>query len=78
MQSSSNAVEASGTFTIGDLTIHRLGFGAMRITGPGVSRRRRQGALERLLERVAVRLREAIKSEGGAGGAAPGGGPLQG
>jgi len=28
---------SSGTFTIGgDLTIHRLGFGAMRITGPGI------------------------------------------
>ena len=28
---------ASGTFAIGgDLTVHRLGFGAMRITGPGV------------------------------------------
>jgi aryl-alcohol dehydrogenase-like predicted oxidoreductase len=28
---------ASGTFTLGgDLTVHRLGFGAMRITGPGV------------------------------------------
>jgi len=27
---------ASGTFTIGDITINRLGFGAMRITGPGV------------------------------------------
>lgn len=28
---------ASGTFIIGgDLTIHRLGFGAMRITGPGI------------------------------------------
>jgi pyridoxine 4-dehydrogenase len=28
---------ASGTFQIGsDLTIHRLGFGAMRITGPGI------------------------------------------
>jgi len=28
---------ASGTLTIGgDLTIHRLGFGAMRITGPGI------------------------------------------
>lgn len=28
---------ASGTFTIGgDLQIHRLGFGAMRITGPGI------------------------------------------
>jgi aryl-alcohol dehydrogenase-like predicted oxidoreductase len=27
---------ASGTFAIGDITINRLGFGAMRITGPGV------------------------------------------
>ena len=28
---------ASGTFTIGgDLTIYRLGFGAMRLTGPGI------------------------------------------
>lgn len=28
---------ASGTFTIGgDLPVHRLGFGAMRITGPGI------------------------------------------
>ena len=28
---------ASGTFTLGgELPIHRLGFGAMRITGPGI------------------------------------------
>jgi len=28
---------ASGTFTIGDdVTVHRFGFGAMRITGPGI------------------------------------------
>ena len=27
----------SGTFVVGgDLPVHRLGFGAMRITGPGV------------------------------------------
>jgi len=26
----------SGAFTLGDITIHRLGFGAMRITGPGI------------------------------------------
>jgi pyridoxine 4-dehydrogenase len=25
-----------GTLTLGDLTVHRLGFGAMRLTGPGV------------------------------------------
>jgi aryl-alcohol dehydrogenase-like predicted oxidoreductase len=30
------AVEGSGTFTLGDLEVHRLGFGAMRITGRGV------------------------------------------
>jgi aryl-alcohol dehydrogenase-like predicted oxidoreductase len=29
-------VEASGTFVIGDLRVHRLGFGAMRLTGPGI------------------------------------------
>jgi aryl-alcohol dehydrogenase-like predicted oxidoreductase len=27
---------ASGTFTIGDLTVHRLGFGSMQLPGPGV------------------------------------------
>jgi aryl-alcohol dehydrogenase-like predicted oxidoreductase len=31
------SANASGTFTLGgDLTVHRLGFGAMQITGPGV------------------------------------------
>jgi pyridoxine 4-dehydrogenase len=29
-------VGSSGTFTLGDLPVHRLGFGAMRITGPGI------------------------------------------
>jgi pyridoxine 4-dehydrogenase len=29
-------VLASGTFSIGPRTFHRLGFGAMRITGPGI------------------------------------------
>jgi aryl-alcohol dehydrogenase-like predicted oxidoreductase len=32
---STNA-SSSGTFTIGDIEIHRLGFGAMRITGTGI------------------------------------------
>ena len=27
---------AAGTVTIGDLTVNRMGFGAMRITGPGI------------------------------------------
>lgn len=32
-----NSATASGTFLLGgDLPIHRLGFGAMRITGPGI------------------------------------------
>ena len=29
-------VHASGTFTLGDTTVHRLGFGAMRLTGKGI------------------------------------------
>lgn len=29
-------VSASGTFALGDKTVHRLGFGAMRLTGPGI------------------------------------------
>jgi len=29
-------VEQSGTFALGDLTVHRLGYGAMQICGPGV------------------------------------------
>ncbi len=37
MTSSAPIVHPSGTFTIGgDLPVHRLGFGAMRITGPGI------------------------------------------
>src|SRR5436305_10471902 len=37
MSTATITAAASGTFTIGgDLTINRLGFGAMRITGPGV------------------------------------------
>ena len=36
-QTSSVNASASGTFSLGgDLSVHRLGFGAMRITGPGV------------------------------------------
>jgi aryl-alcohol dehydrogenase-like predicted oxidoreductase len=32
----SSVAQAAGTFTLGDLTVNRLGFGAMRITGKGV------------------------------------------
>jgi aryl-alcohol dehydrogenase-like predicted oxidoreductase len=34
---SDSPIKASGTLTVGgDLEVHRLGFGAMRITGPGI------------------------------------------
>jgi len=33
---SEQPVRSSGTFTLGDLPVHRLAFGAMRITGPGI------------------------------------------
>jgi pyridoxine 4-dehydrogenase len=34
---STRPIDASGTFTLGgDLTVHRLGYGAMRITGDGI------------------------------------------
>lgn len=37
MTTSSSVAQAAGTFTLGgDLTVNRLGFGAMRITGKGV------------------------------------------
>ncbi len=37
MSPSDRPVEQSGTFAIGgDLPVHRLGFGAMRLTGPGI------------------------------------------
>jgi len=35
-QTITRPVEASGTFRIGDMTVHRLGYGAMQITGKGV------------------------------------------
>jgi aryl-alcohol dehydrogenase-like predicted oxidoreductase len=33
---SDHPVTASGTFRFGDLEVHRLGYGAMQLTGPGV------------------------------------------
>jgi aryl-alcohol dehydrogenase-like predicted oxidoreductase len=37
MTNGTNAASAAGTITIGgDLTVNRLGFGAMRVTGPGI------------------------------------------
>jgi len=48
-------VNSSGTFMLGDLTVHRMGFGAMRITGPGI-----WGPPEDHDEAVAV-LRRAVE-----------------
>lgn len=31
-----NAVTASGTYQLGDRTVHRMGYGAMQLAGPGV------------------------------------------
>lgn len=36
MNHANNPVSAAGTLPLGDLTVNRLGFGAMRITGPDV------------------------------------------
>ncbi len=48
---------ASGTFTIGgDITIYRLGFGAMRITGPGIWGEPRDRAEARRVVKRAVEL----------------------
>ena len=49
-------IEKSGTFTLGDRRVRRLGYGAMQLAGPGVYGSPRDGA-----EAVAV-LREAVAS----------------
>jgi len=36
MPAASSAASAAGTITLGDLTVNRLGYGAMRITGKGI------------------------------------------
>lgn len=33
--SGERSASASGTVRIGDITVHRLGYGSMRLTGPG-------------------------------------------
>jgi pyridoxine 4-dehydrogenase len=54
MSTATISAAASGTFTIGgDLTIHRLGFGAMRLTGPGIwGEPRDRGEAIRVLKRA--------------------------
>lgn len=54
MSTATVSATASGTFTLGgDLTIHRLGFGAMRITGEGIwGEPKDPGEAKRVLRRV--------------------------
>src|SRR5580698_1979681 len=49
-------VQKSGTFTLGDRTVHRLGYGAMQLAGPGVfgPPKDRGAALAVLREAVAL------------------------
>ncbi len=55
--STSTRTSAAGTITIGgDLTVNRLGFGAMRITGPGIWGDPQDPAAARRLLRHAVEL----------------------
>lgn len=58
----------SGTFQLGDLTVHRLGFGAMRITGKGVwgppaDRREAIAVLKRTVE-LGINLIDTAESYG--------------
>src|SRR5512132_1665671 len=58
----------SGTFQLGDLTVHRLGFGAMRITGKGVwgppaDRREAIAVLKRAIE-LGINLIDTAESYG--------------
>ena len=49
MVTSEIRADAAGTWTLGDLTVNRLGFGAMRVTGPG-PRERAVAVLRRAVE----------------------------
>lgn len=53
MNHANNPVSAAGTLPLGDLTVNRLGFGAMRITGPDVwGEPKDRAAMRRLLVRA--------------------------
>ena len=59
---------ASGSITLGDLRVHRLGFGAMRVTGPGiwgppVDRREAIAVLKRAVE-LGITLVDTANSYG--------------
>jgi len=65
---SSIDARASGQFRVGDITINRLGYGAMRITGPGVwglpSDRTSALAMLRRLPRLGVNFIDTADSYG--------------
>lgn len=48
---------AAGTATLGDMTVNRIGYGAMRITGPGIWGPRSDTSRPRLNTRRPVTLR---------------------
>jgi pyridoxine 4-dehydrogenase len=53
MGTSTRPAERAGTLTLGDLTVNRLGFGAMRVTGPYAwGGRRDRAAMYELLRRA--------------------------
>ena len=53
---------ASGTFTIGgDLPVHRLGFGAMRIVGRGAALGSREDCNRRIEGRMRIEARPETK-----------------
>ena len=58
MSSETITATASGSWKLGDLTVNRLGFGAMRITGKGIwgapkSREQAISVLRRAVEKFA-------------------------
>ncbi len=59
---------ASGTFRLGDLSVHRLGFGTMRLTGPGIwgepKDRNQAGAVLRRALELGINLLDTADSYG--------------
>ena len=53
MKDSPKPAAAAGTLRLGDLTVNRLGFGAMRVAGPDIwGEPRDRGAMRKLLRRA--------------------------
>lgn len=56
MKQTTSHASASGTFLLGDMPVHRLGFGAMRLTGPGIWGNPKNPNEARLVLRKAIEL----------------------